>query len=45
MIFVERWITYMSGKNRTLFVRVVCIILAVLMFVSVFYSALYSCIG
>ena len=33
----------MSGKKRTLFVRIVCIVMAALMFVSVFYSALYSC--
>lgn len=33
----------MSGKNRTLFIRIMCIVLAALMFVSVFYSALYSC--
>ncbi len=35
----------MSEKKRKLFVRVVCVVMALLMFVSVFYSALYSCVG
>jgi|GEM_PF-1826783 len=33
----------MSGKSRTLFVRVMCIVLAALILVSAAYSAFYSC--
>lgn len=35
----------MSGKNRTLFIRIMCIFLAALMLLSVVYSALLSCAG
>ena len=34
----------MSGKKRTLFVRVMCIVLAGLIAVSAAYSAFYSCL-
>ncbi len=33
----------MSGQKRTLFVRVMCIVLAALIAVSAAYSAFYSC--
>ncbi len=33
----------MSGKARTLFVRIMCIVLAALIVLSAAYSALYSC--
>ncbi len=43
MIFLRKVEVMMSGKSRTLFVRVMCIILAALMIVSAAYSAFYSC--
>jgi len=33
----------MTGKQRTLFVRAMCIILAALILISAAYSAFYSC--
>lgn len=33
----------MSGKARTLFVRIMCIVLAALIIISAAYSAFYSC--
>ena len=33
----------MSGQKRTLFIRIMCIILAALILISAAYSAFYSC--
>ncbi len=35
----------MSGKSSKLFIRIMCIFLAILMFGSVFMTLIYSCAG